>query len=129
MLFSIVGLALISVSIGLILKRTNPEFSMLVCVIAIMIMFAIIVGSLNPILDVINNWTSAFNLNNIYISTVIKSLGICYLTQLASETCRDSGYSAIATKIELTGKVTIILMALPMFLDLMQIIQRMVYLN
>ena len=94
MLFSIVGLALISVSIGLILKRTNPEFSMLVCVIAIMIMFAIIVGSLNPILDVINNWTSAFNLNNIYISTVIKSLGICYLTQLASETCRDSGYSA-----------------------------------
>lgn len=129
MLFSIVGLALISVSIGLILKRTNPEFSMLVCVIAIIIMFAIIVGSLNPILDVINNWTSAFNLNNIYISTVIKSLGICYLTQLASETCRDSGYSAIATKIELTGKVTIILMALPMFLDLMQIIQRMVYLN
>ena len=63
------------------------------------------------------------------ISTVVKSLGICYLTQLASETCRDSGYSAIATKIELTGKVTIILMALPMFLDLMQIIQRMVYLN
>lgn len=129
MLFSIVGLALIAVSICLILKKTNPEISMLVCVVAIIIMFAIIIGSLSPIFDVINNWTSAFNLNNIYISTVMKSLGICYLTQLASETCRDSGYSAIATKIELTGKVTIILMALPMFLDLMQIIQRMVYLN
>lgn len=129
MLFSIVGLALIAVSICLILKKTNPEISMLVCVVAIIIMFVIIIGSLNPIFDVINNWTSAFNLNNIYISTVIKSLGICYLTQLASETCKDSGYSAIATKIELTGKVTIILMALPMFLDLMQIIQRMVYLN
>lgn len=129
MLFSIVGLSLIAVSICLILKKTNPEFSMLVSLVAGILIFAIIIGNIYPIFDVINKWTSDFNLNNIYISTVMKSLGICYLTQLASETCKDSGYSAIAIKIELTGKITIILMALPMFLDLMQIIQRMVYLN
>ncbi len=129
MLFSIVGLSLIAVSICLILKKTNPEFSMLVSLVAGIVIFAIIIGSIYPIFDVINKWTTDFNLNNIYISTVMKSLGICYLTQLASEACKDSGYSAIAIKIELTGKITIILMALPMFLDLMQIIQRMVYLN
>ena len=129
MLFSIVGLALIAVSICLILKKTNPEFSILVSLIAGIIIFAIIIGKIYPIFDVINKWTSDFNLNNIYILTIIKTLGICYLTQVSSETCRDSGYSAIAIKIELTGKITIILMALPMFLDLMQIIQRMIYLN
>ena len=129
MLFSIVGLALIAVSICLIFKKTNPEFSMLVSLIAGIIIFAIIIGKIYPIFYVINKWTSDFNLNNIYILTIIKTLGICYLTQLSSETCRDSRYSAIAIKIELTGKITIILMALPMFLDLMQIIQRMIYLN
>ena len=129
MLFSITGLALIAVSVCVILQKTNPEFSILTSLIAGVIIFLIIIKNFSPVFDVINKWISDFNLNNIYISTVMKSLGVCYLTQISSETCKDFGYSAISGKVELTGKVTIILMALPMFLDLMSIIKRVIYLN
>ena len=49
-------IALITVAVCLILKKTNPEISMVVGVVAIIIMFAIIIGSLSPIFDVINKY-------------------------------------------------------------------------
>ena len=61
------------------------------------------------------------SINSEYFTIVLKSLGICYVTQLASDTCRDSGYSAIASKVELAGKVSIVVIALPLFTNLVDI--------
>lgn len=129
MLFPIIGIALISVAICIILQKTNPEFSMLISLIAGVIIFGIIIANFSPIFDIVNKWMDEFNLNNIYITTVMKALGVCYLTQLAYETCKDSGYSAIAGKVELAGKVTIILLSLPMFISLLELIKKLVYLS
>ena len=57
---------------------------------------------------------------------MLKALGICYLTQIASQTCIDSGYGSMANKIELAGKLTIVLLALPMFTNLLETIEKLV---
>ena len=45
----------------------------------------------------------------------MKTLGICFLTQFAVDSCKDAGESALASKVELAGKVTVVVMALPLF--------------
>jgi stage III sporulation protein AD len=37
------------------------------------------------------------------------------LAQFAADACRDAGESALASKMELAGKITILILALPLF--------------
>ena len=46
---------------------------------------------------------------------MFKALGICLLSQLAADACRDAGENAMAEKAELAGKVFLLLLALPLF--------------
>ena len=121
MLFSIVGIAVVATAACVILQKTNPEFSMMVALITGVLIFMFVLSSFTPILDSLESWMNEFGLNNVYFTTVVKTLGICYLTQMASDTCKDAGYSSIASKVELAGKITILLLALPMFENLISL--------
>lgn len=121
MLFSIVGIAVVATAACVILQKTNPEFSMMVALVTGVLIFMFVLSSFTPILDSLESWMNEFGLNNVYFTTVVKTLGICYLTQMASDTCKDAGYSSIASKVELAGKITILLLALPMFENLISL--------
>lgn len=121
MIFSVVGISIVSVMICLLLRKTNPEFSLVVALISGIFIFSIIILHLTPILSTLENYAADMNLNNVYFVAVIKALGICYIVQLASDTCRDAGYTAIASKIELAGKIAILVIALPLFENLLNI--------
>lgn len=55
-----------------------------------------------------------------YGGILLKSLGICFLCQFSSDACKDAGQSALASKVELAGKLMIVLIALPMIEDITQ---------
>lgn len=129
MIFKIFGIALISVSICVILKKTNPEFSMMVSLLASILILATIFLNFTPILNLINRCVNGFNLNNVYIKTILKSLGVCYVTQIAAQTCKDCGFVSISSKVELAGKIAIVLLSLPMFENLIKTLEKLIYLK
>ena len=51
---------------------------------------------------------------------MFKTLGICFLAQFAADSCRDAGESALASKVELAGKISILVLSLPLFEDIAQ---------
>lgn len=55
---------------------------------------------------------------------MIKIVGIAYIAEFGSEICKDAGQSAIATKIELAGKVIIAALAFPIIASLLDLIVR-----
>ena len=57
---------------------------------------------------------------------MVKALGVCVVTQLASDTCKDCGQNSIASKIELGGKVLILAISLPMFTSLLETINKLI---
>ena len=129
MLFSVLGIAIVAVAACVLLQKTNPEFSMAVALITGMLIFLFVLSSFTPILKTLEYWMNEFHLNNVYFMTVIKTLGVCYLTQLASDTCKDAGYVSVASKVELAGKVTILLLALPLFENLLSLTQELIRLG
>ena len=62
-------------------------------------------------------------IQNSYILTLIKMLGITYLAEFSAGLCKDAGYSSIATQIEMFGKLTILVLSLPILLALLRTIQ------
>ena len=49
-----------------------------------------------------------------YVETLLKALGIAILTQYTAEICRECGENSAASGVELTGKVEILLLCLPL---------------
>lgn len=109
----IVGIALISIFIILLLKQYKPEFVIHVSIIAGILMFSMIIPKLSAILDLLNSLTDKLGANAQFFSILLKITGIAYISEFASSICKDSGETAIASKVELGAKILIIAMSIP----------------
>lgn len=57
-----------------------------------------------------------------FISLLIKITGIAILTEFAVSICKDSGENAIASKVDMGGKVIMISMSVPILASLLETI-------
>lgn len=117
-IFSVVGLAIVTTALALVLRQYNKELAMLVSLAGGVILLLYALVQMVPALSTISDLIERTGIDNTYMQIVFKTLGICYLTQLAADTCRDAGETAIAGKVELVGKITIVVLSLPMFTNL-----------
>lgn len=126
---SILSLCILSVivaTISISLKKQLPAYHMiLIITIGIMITFYIL-NSSAPILVRIENLFCHSKIDPVYSSVFLKSLGICFVTQFASDACKDAGESALANKIELAGKIAIAAISLPIFEEIIDISTKIV---
>lgn len=114
-ILALCGIAILAAAISVLLKKYNPEYSMIISVGAGVLMLYLILSQISPAVGQIKSLLSATGLSSEYGAILFKSLGICFLTQFAADSCRDSGESALASKVELAGKIMIVLIALPLF--------------
>ena len=62
--------------------------------------------------------------DRIYRKTLIKMNGITYIAEFASGICKDAGYGAIGSQIEIFGKLSILAVSMPIMLALLETLQR-----
>ena len=60
------------------------------------------------------------NIDFVYLNTVLKILGIAYLASFCSEICRDAGENSLASKVEFSGKILILVLAIPILMAVLQ---------
>ena len=107
--------AVITSIICVLLKRYNQEYSMVIALACGVLVIISVLSSISPIICEIKSLVYQSKLPVEYIGILLKVLGVCFLTQFASDACKDAGESVIASKVELAGKVTIVLISLPLF--------------
>lgn len=118
----IIGVGLVALIIIVILKQYRPEFAMYVSLSAGVIIFALIFTKLSGIIELLKNLSSKASINNQFITLLIKITGIAILTEFAVSICKDTGETAIANKVDLGGKVIIMLMSIPIMCSLLETI-------
>lgn len=120
-LFAMLGLAIVSTVICILLRQYKPEYALVVSLACGVLLFSMILVNLTPAFQSMANLMQRAAIHAEYTKAIVKTLGICYVTQLAADACRDAGQTAIASKVELAGKVAIVLIALPLFDNLVEI--------
>ena len=106
----------------IIIKQYRPEFTMYVSLIAGAMILVLVFSKVSAIIDLLTNIASKTSINNEFLSLLIKITGIAVLTEFAVSVCKDSGESAIASKIDMGGKVVIISMSIPIIAGLLETI-------
>lgn len=121
-ILQIVGLGIVATVIIVILKAQRPEMAVLVSILTGVVIFMLVVGKISSVIDILNNYASKINIDMAYIDTLLKIIGIAYVTEFGAEVCKDAGEASIASKIELAGKVVIIILAIPIITSLLDLI-------
>ncbi len=120
-LIAIAGVGLVAAAAAVLLKQYKPEYAMLVSLAAAALIFGWILVDLIPAFSVMRELMERAALSSEVVKILIKALGVCSLCELAGQVCREAGQLAIASKIDLAGKVTILLLALPLFRELLEL--------
>jgi stage III sporulation protein AD len=118
----IVVIGIVASILALTLKRQNPEISMAISIVAGVIIFMIVIPQLKVVLEMFYKISQNTKLDKVYIAIVLKIIGIAYISEFGVQICKDAGEGAIASKIELVGKILIMLVSAPILVALMDLI-------
>lgn len=105
-----------------ILKNIKPELSLLVSLSGGIVILIMIINSLSAVISGFSTVVSKTNISTKLFSSVLKIVGIGYLTEFGANICNDSGNSSLADKILLGGKVIIMCFALPIVNSMLNVV-------
>lgn len=118
----IIGVGITALIIIIILKQYKPEFAVYVSIIAGIIILLMSMSKLSAIVGVLSNLSSKVGAGSQFLKILLKTTGIAILTEFAVSVCKDSGETAIASKIDLGGKIIIVSISIPIITALLELI-------
>lgn len=120
-MITIVGIAVLAAAFSVILKQKNPEYALALSLTAGVLILAMIISAAQPLFDRMHSLLDASGTKADYVQILFKSLGLCFITQIACDACKDLGETAIATKVETAGKIAVLMVSLPLFEEILRI--------
>ncbi len=115
LIFKIIVIAFITLFVTLLLKQYGrKEYALLTVMVAGIITVLMLLPQLNLLIDTVKELVDLSGVENKYITILIKSLGVSIIAQLSADICRDNNNSSLADKIELSGKLIILILCIPM---------------
>ena len=121
-IIKIIGIGLIALIIIIIVKQYRPEFTIYVSLVAGALILLMVMDKIGGIINLLTTLSNKTSINNEFLVLLIKITGIAFLTEFAVSICKDSGEAAIASKVDLGGKVIIISMSIPIISSLLETI-------
>lgn len=121
-----VGIALVATVLLTLLRIERPELAVLLSTAVGVILFLLIIDRLGQVIHQFQGLTAKAGVDPFYLKTVFKVIGIAYITGFAAQVCRDSGEGALALKLELAGKVAILILTVPVMTAVLQMLLRVI---
>ncbi|MGQ9778567.1 MAG: stage III sporulation protein AD [Bacillota bacterium] len=111
--FPYLGLAVLATLLLVILRPLRPEIATLLSLAAGGIILVSVLARLRTVLQAMTAMATRAEIQPFFLQTVLKVIGLAYLAGFTGQVCRDAGEGAMAAKVELVGKVAILLVGLP----------------
>lgn len=121
-IFKIVSFAFISLFLILFFKNNREDIVINISIISGVLIFLFMLNKINAIFVFLQTMAIKANIDTIYLNTVIKIIGIAYIASFCSEICKDAGANSIASKVEFSGKILILFLAIPILMAVLEAI-------
>lgn len=116
----IVGLALITTLLLLILRQEKPVMAVVLSIVFSVVVFTLMMGKMSAVINVMQEITRKAQINHFFLGTILKILGVAYLGEFAAAICQDAGEQAVAKKVEFASKIIIAVLALPIMIAILE---------
>ena len=117
--------AVIVVLIAIKIKDMDSGYGVILSMAGcVMVMYFVV--RFRQIADYIDRITAYISVNITYIDVILKMIGLAYVCQFSSDLCRDAGYNAIASQVEMAGKISLILLSMPVLMSVIDLVVKIV---
>ena len=120
-IFKLIGIGITGAIAAVLLKSYRPELGLCMALITGAVILTKVIGILDNVLFSIERLVEASGLDKRYYGAIIKITGIAYITEIAGELCRDAGQAAIGAKLELAGKLFILMFSIPIITGFLEV--------
>ena len=117
--------AIIGAILSICVKQIKPEMGIMVSVATGIVMFIYISENFGDVLDGFGDIVTKSGIDFKYFKIALKGCAIAYITEFASALCMDAGENAIAVKTQFAGKISILVMSLPVVLSFLNSISEL----
>lgn len=115
-------ISIIAVLLGIQFKTVKTEYTTLIIISASLIILGIGISKISQVVNIINQICGQYGFSAEYISILIKIVGITYICEFASDICKDNGFNALASQVQIFGKVFVLILGIPVFMKLLDTI-------
>lgn len=121
----IVGLALVAAVLLMVVRQQRPELGLLLSLAAGVLIFLLVLGKISGIVALLEELATAARVDRLYLTTLLKIIGVSYIAEFGAQVCRDAGEQAVASRVELAAKVLIVVLAMPIVVAVLESVMRL----
>lgn len=121
-ILKIIGIGITALIIIIVIKQYKPEFAVYISIVAGIAILLLSLSQVSSVVNLLKDIASRASISGEFLGIILKITGIAILTEFAVSICQDSGESAIASKIDIGGKIMIITMSIPIISSLLETI-------
>ena len=121
-LIQIIGFGFVTALAALLLKSTKPELSLAVTIVGGILILLSAFELLEDSLSVLKKIAEISSLSSVLIKTLIKIVGIGYITEFSAGILQDFGSNSVADKVVFGGKIIIFTLTLPIVEKLLELV-------
>lgn len=121
----IVGIGLLAGILINLIKQQKPELALQLSIATGVMLFILMLAPVMGVVDVLKTLGSRAKLDQAHMGTVLKIIGIAYVADFGSQVLQDAGEKSVATKVEMAGKVMIMLLAVPIVLAIVDTVMKL----
>ena len=116
MILKVISFALVALFLYLLFKDKRGDLAALILLAAGVVIFIYCISQVSEVVNFLKTIADKAGIDTVYIQIVLKILAIAYLASFASEICSDAGAGSLASKVEFSGKMFILVLAIPILM-------------
>ena len=120
-MLSVIGVAAVTLIAVIFIKQYRPEFAVILSLAGGLIIVLLCLTDLRSVFSSLNGYLADFSVDGKILTVVLKVLGVCLITDFASNICKDFGNSTLASGVEFTGKIVVVGISLPIIGEILRV--------
>ncbi len=125
-IISICGICVTASVLCTLFGNLGKEYAVYIKLASAVAVLSVVVLYISPVAETICTLYEKAGADEEYLTIMFKALGICYITRFASDICKDCGENTLAVQAELAGKISLMILALPLFASLAELISALI---
>lgn len=111
---------MVAAMLVVIVREQNESISFLLVLLLGIFVFLFVLNQVEQLFNLFQSIVSKFDVSLLHLDTMIKVIGVAYLTEFISQLLKNAQLNSVAVKVEIVGKLFILLLALPIFISVLE---------
>ena len=105
-----------------LIKKEAPAFVSVMALLTGSVILIYMLRNFSVIAGYINVLTKSVNIEKGYIKIIMKITGLSIATQFISDVCKDNGFNAVASQLEIMCRISIAVISMPVIIALLEMV-------